>query len=48
MADAIKELLDDPAKASRLGQQGRELVAERWTVAAATDRLERRLQSLIS
>jgi glycosyltransferase involved in cell wall biosynthesis len=48
MADAIKELLDDPAKASRLGQQGRELVAERWTVTAATDRLERRLQSLIS
>ena len=47
MADAIRELLNNPEKAARLGEQGRKLVAEHWTSEAATERLERRLQSLI-
>ena len=46
MADAIKELLDNPEKAARLGQQGCDLVANRWTVAAAAERLEHRLERL--
>ena len=48
MAGAIKELLEDPEKANRLGQQGRQLVAERWTAEAATERLEKGLLSLLS
>lgn len=48
MADAIKDLLEDADKAARLGQQASVWVAQRWTADAATDRLERRLQSLLS
>jgi glycosyltransferase involved in cell wall biosynthesis len=48
MAAAIKELWEDRAKAVRLGQQGSELVAQRWTAAAATERLEARLRSLLT
>jgi glycosyltransferase involved in cell wall biosynthesis len=47
MADAIHRLLNNPDHAAQLGEQGCELVAERWTAADATDRLERRLQSLL-
>lgn len=47
MADAIERLLNNADQAARLGQQGCELVAERWTAAAATDRLENRLKSLL-
>ncbi|HKR60679.1 MAG TPA: glycosyltransferase, partial [Pyrinomonadaceae bacterium] len=48
MAAGIKELLDDPGKARQLGQQGRQLVAERWTAESATERLEQRLLSLLN
>jgi glycosyltransferase involved in cell wall biosynthesis len=41
MARAIERLRDDPAEARRMGQRGRRLVRERWSLPAAIDRLER-------
>jgi glycosyltransferase involved in cell wall biosynthesis len=43
MAAAIQRLLDDPACARQLGENGCKLVAERWTVKHSVDRLENRL-----
>ncbi len=43
MAQAITRLRDDPAYAAQLGKNGRRVVSERWSVGAAVDRLERRL-----
>lgn len=48
MAEAIEHLMNNPAEARRLGQQGRELVAERWTVKDAAKRLEQQLMRVIS
>jgi glycosyltransferase involved in cell wall biosynthesis len=43
MADAIQRLLDNPACAKELGASGRAMVESRWSLEAATDRLESRL-----
>ncbi|HUY13364.1 MAG TPA: glycosyltransferase family 4 protein [Terriglobia bacterium] len=43
MAAAIKYLLDSPESARELGHNGRRMVAERWTLNHAVDRLEKRL-----
>jgi glycosyltransferase involved in cell wall biosynthesis len=48
MASAIQELLDRPDYARRLGENGSRLVAERWTVNHSIDRLESRLEELVS
>ncbi len=40
MATAIQRLLDDPKYAYQLGENGRRLVAERWTLRHSVDRLE--------
>jgi glycosyltransferase involved in cell wall biosynthesis len=48
MAVAIAHLINNPAEAQRLGQQGCELVAERWTVKDAAKRLEQQLTRVIS
>jgi glycosyltransferase involved in cell wall biosynthesis len=40
LARAVERLRDDPALARRLGAAGRKLVEERWSLAAATDRVE--------
>ena len=43
MAEAIQRLLDSPAYAKQLGASGRAMVESRWSLEAATDRLESRL-----
>ena len=43
MGRAIVRLLDDPGLARRLGEQGRELAREKWSVEASIDRLEAEL-----
>jgi glycosyltransferase involved in cell wall biosynthesis len=45
MAEAIARLRDDPDEARRLGESACERVADRWSLSAALDRLERRLQA---
>jgi glycosyltransferase involved in cell wall biosynthesis len=47
MASAIASLLSDTRYRRELGAQGRRLVEERWSVRAATERLERRLTEVI-
>jgi glycosyltransferase involved in cell wall biosynthesis len=47
MARAIERLRDDPGYAAQLGENGRRIVAERWTLRAAADRLERQLTAVI-
>lgn len=42
-ADAIGQLLDDPAAAQALGRAARKHVLERWSLDAAIERLEREL-----
>jgi glycosyltransferase involved in cell wall biosynthesis len=44
---AVQRLFNDPAAARRLGEAGRQLVLERWTLEAAGDRLERHLEESI-
>jgi glycosyltransferase involved in cell wall biosynthesis len=44
MADAIQRLLDNPAYAKELGASGRAMVESRWSLEAATDRIESRLR----
>jgi glycosyltransferase involved in cell wall biosynthesis len=44
MADAIQRLLDNPAYAKELGASGRAIVESRWSLEAATDRVESRLR----
>jgi glycosyltransferase involved in cell wall biosynthesis len=43
LARAITRLRDDPTYAETLGDQGRQRVAEHWSLSAAIDRLEQRL-----
>lgn len=45
---AIQELLDRPAYARTLGENGVGFVAERWSLDAADDRLEKALFNLVS
>jgi glycosyltransferase involved in cell wall biosynthesis len=47
MADAVMRLSDDREYARRLGQTGRQQVAERWSIAAAVERLEQRLEAAV-
>ncbi|MEA2205882.1 MAG: hypothetical protein QOE77_2658 [Blastocatellia bacterium] len=46
VADAIDFLRQNPDEAARMGQRGKALVAEQWSVKAAVDRLERNLQAV--
>ena len=48
MADAIQRLLDNPAYARELGAAGRGMVESRWSLEAATDRLESRLLKAVT
>lgn len=47
MAAAIQDLLDHPAVARQLGENGCKLVADRWTLEQSADRLEQRLGAAI-
>jgi glycosyltransferase involved in cell wall biosynthesis len=44
MAEGIARLRNDPALARQLGEQGRQLVADKWSLAASIDRLERYME----
>lgn len=44
MADAIQYLLDNPGRARELGENGRRIVAEQWSLDQATLNLEMRLR----
>lgn len=46
MARAIERLRGDPVSRRSLGQNGRNVVAERWSLDAALDRLERNLSEV--
>ena len=48
MADAIARLLDDPALVHRLGAAGRANAERRWSLDAATDRIEQALLRYVS
>jgi glycosyltransferase involved in cell wall biosynthesis len=48
MAAAVRHLMHDRAVARRLGESGRDLVARKWSLEAAIDRLETRLQEVCS
>jgi glycosyltransferase involved in cell wall biosynthesis len=48
MAAAIERLRDNPEHAKALGETGQRLVRERWTMALAIDRLETRLDEVLS
>jgi glycosyltransferase involved in cell wall biosynthesis len=43
-AAALQSLLEDPTRRQRLGDAGRRLVEERWSLTAATSRLESALE----
>lgn len=43
LAGALDRLFGDPAEARRLGQEARRAVVEKWSLAAATDRIEAKL-----
>jgi glycosyltransferase involved in cell wall biosynthesis len=47
MAAAIQRLLDHPDYARRLGENGCQAVAERWTLKHSVDRLEKRLVEIL-
>jgi glycosyltransferase involved in cell wall biosynthesis len=47
MACAIDSLLNDPELQRRLGARARKIVEDRWSTAAAIDRLERRLSDTL-
>ena len=47
MAAAIDRLRGDPALRRALGENGRRIVAERWSLETAADRLERRLEEVV-
>jgi len=47
MADAITRLSNDREYARCLGQMGRQQVAEKWSVEASVERLERRLSAVV-
>jgi glycosyltransferase involved in cell wall biosynthesis len=48
MTTAIERLMGDPGYARRLGENGVALVADRWSVAAAQDRIESILKTVVS
>lgn len=48
MAAAALCLLSDPAAAVKLGQQGKRLVAEHWSLSASLDRLEKAFTETLS
>ena len=48
MASAAVCLRNDPALAARLGEQGKRLVSERWSLSASIDRLEKALTETLS
>jgi glycosyltransferase involved in cell wall biosynthesis len=47
MARAIERLREDPDLARAMGQAGRRVVAERWSLEAADDRLERSMAEVV-
>ena len=47
MACAIERLRDDKDLAYTLGQNGRKLVAEKWSLEASIDRIEQRLEEVL-
>lgn len=47
-AAAIMRLLDNPAYARRLGQTARREVAEKWSLEASVERLERKLSDAVA
>ncbi|MBV9932652.1 MAG: glycosyltransferase family 4 protein [Alphaproteobacteria bacterium] len=47
LAAAIARLRDDPSLRARLGEGGRRLVDERWSLAAAAERLEAKLRAQV-
>ncbi|HWW77765.1 MAG TPA: glycosyltransferase family 4 protein, partial [Pyrinomonadaceae bacterium] len=47
LAAAIERLIEDEEYARRLGENGRRLVAERWSLSASIDRLEERLAEVV-
>jgi glycosyltransferase involved in cell wall biosynthesis len=47
LAGAIERLIADEAYARRLGEGGRRLVAERWSLGASIDRLEERFAEIL-
>ncbi len=47
MAGAIERLRDDKDLAYQLGQNGRKTVAEKWSLEASIDRIERRLEEVL-
>lgn len=47
MAEAIQRLMDDEAYARQLGQNGCDLVAQKWAQKAAIDRLESRFAEVV-
>jgi glycosyltransferase involved in cell wall biosynthesis len=48
MANAIEYLRTNPNEAGQMGQRGAQLVAERWSVKAAVDRLEQNLNRVLN
>ena len=48
MANAVGSLLSDRRYQRQLGAQARRLVVDRWSIDAATDRLERRLAEVLT
>jgi glycosyltransferase involved in cell wall biosynthesis len=48
LANALYTLLSDSDYATRLGEQGQQIVRDRWSLDAAIDRLERRLLETIT
>lgn len=47
MAALLDQFMRDPIAARALGQQGTAIVRERWTLEAATERLEEHLQQVV-
>jgi len=48
LADRIEQLIDDPLLRRRLGEAGRRIVAERFTVERMVDEVEAYLQEIVS
>jgi glycosyltransferase involved in cell wall biosynthesis len=48
MAAGIEQFMREPAYARRLGEAGASLVARRWSMAAAIDRLEARFSEVLN
>jgi glycosyltransferase involved in cell wall biosynthesis len=48
MAQAIRRLTSDAAYAAQLGDNGRRIVLDRWSLPASIDRLEQRLRDVLA